>query len=364
MIAVVLGIGDGVVSVETTTPSTDPLPNQWQPSNPGGGGAFAAVGAGPTGIILAASDLSGAYRSLDDGQTWDVIGSERGLPVTHIASVGFDTSDGNILYLGTESGLYRSINAGASMQNVLADGYIEAISFASDDPQIGYVAYHLDGDTPDGFIYKTADRGLTWSQVSGATLPNGLRILKVVVDPTDADFVYLLAGEGRFACGAAVVYQSIDGGTTWSQLANGLGQIMDIALDPHDSDQLYLTTYGDVWDVGYDCISDDASGGYLYRGDFNGSWTWTQITNNSNLTQLNAMLWLDADSNALRLISIDYPELFESTDAGTTWTKIGDKGDWDGGWAQNLTYGGSYNGDAKTLGLSLQDADTLLWIDS
>lgn len=341
----------------------DPLPNSWQRSNPGGGGAFAAVGAGPTGIIIAASDLSGAYRSLDDGQTWDVIGSERGLGTTHVSSVGFDPDDGDILYLGTEAGIYRSQDAGATVQPVLANGYIEAVTIAASNPTIGYAAYHPFWNSSDGSIYKTTNRGLTWSQVSNATLPAGLRIIKLIVDFEDPNVIYLLAGEGRFACGPAVVYESADGGVNWTQIAVGVGQIMDMALDPNNPNKLYITTYGDVWDPGYDCVSDDPTGGWLYRGDFNGSWTWTQVTNPTNLEQLNSMIWIDSDDSTLRLIDIDFPELFESTNDGVTWTKISDRDDWDGGWATLLMYFTSFNGDAKTLGTSMEDGDTLLWID-
>jgi hypothetical protein len=46
----------------------------WQSTNPGAGGAFGAVGAGPGGVIIVGGDLAGAYRSLDRGQSWDLIG--------------------------------------------------------------------------------------------------------------------------------------------------------------------------------------------------------------------------------------------------------------------------------------------------
>ena len=49
----------------------------WTNANPGAGGAFVAIGAGPTGVILCGSDLGGAYRSLDHGQNWDAIGPSR-----------------------------------------------------------------------------------------------------------------------------------------------------------------------------------------------------------------------------------------------------------------------------------------------
>lgn len=339
------------------------LPGEWQATNPGGGGAFATVGAGPTGIIIAASDLSGAYRSRDNGQSWNAIGSAHGLYSTHVSSIGFDPNNGNVFYLGTDWGIYRSADGGNTVTEVLSDGYIAAVAVAPSNSSIGYAAYHPEWDSNDGSIYKSTDDGQSWSRISNGSLPSGLRILKLIVDHDDPNVLYMLSGEGRFNCGEAVVYESADGGVSWRRIATDLGQIMDMALDPNDANQLYLTTYGDVWEGSYDCINDNPDGGYLYRGNFDGDWTWTQLTNNNNLGQLNSMLWIDQADSTLRLIDIDYPELFESTDGGATWTKLGEKGDWDGGWADNLNYFGSFNGDAKTLGVSMADPDTLYWID-
>src|SRR5262249_22970395 len=59
--------------------------SEWVNVNPGGGGAFTAIGAGPTGVIVAGSDLAGACRSLDHGASWEVIGAAHGLAHTHVS---------------------------------------------------------------------------------------------------------------------------------------------------------------------------------------------------------------------------------------------------------------------------------------
>ena len=46
---------------------------EWTRIGMGGGGWFMCSGAGPTGIILVGSDLSGAYRSVDGGNSWEEI---------------------------------------------------------------------------------------------------------------------------------------------------------------------------------------------------------------------------------------------------------------------------------------------------
>ncbi len=357
---------ESILAIPAVPDKVSPSPSSWRRTNPGGGGAFNAVGAGPTGIILAASDLSGAYRSLDGGKTWDVIGAFRGLTVTHVSGLGFDPSDPAILYLGTEGGIFRSADFGETFTSVLPHGYITDIAIAPGNARVGYAAHHTRYDTPDGTVYKTADRGLTWKQVSTSSLPGNLHILKLMVTPEDEDVLYLLAGEGRFTCGPAALYESTDGGMTWTRLASRLGQIADAALDPNDAHVLYLSTYGDVWDSGYRCVTDDPNGGYLYRGHFDGHWTWEPLTDGDDLGSRNLLIWPDADDqHALRVIDIDYPELWETIDGGSTWHRIGSKDDWDPGWTSaEFAYGTSFNGDAKTLGVDLSDPDALLWADS
>ena len=350
----------------SVTPRAGFTSSRWQPTNPGGGGAFNTIGAGPTGIILVASDLSGAYRSLDRGQTWDVIGSVRGLTSTHVSGLGFDPIDPGILYLGTEAGIFRSDDGGDTFRPVLDHGYITDIEMAPSNPNVGYATHHSEYNVADGVIYKTTDRGQTWTKVSDETLPSNLYILKLAVDKRDEDVLYALAGEGRFTCGPAVLYESTDGGRTWTRIAADLGQIADFALDPNDSHTLYLTTYGNVWDPGYKCITDDPDGGYLYRGHYDGGWTWDRWTDGNDLGRRNLLVWPDADDrHAVRVIDIDYPEIWETTDRGVTWQRLGSKEDWDPGWTSvDFAYGTSFNGDAKTLGVDLSDPDALLWVDS
>ncbi len=369
---------NGTEAQQTVLETVTPVPNEsnappsilpslpWQPTNPGGGGAFNTIGAGPTGLILAASDLSGAYRSRDGGAHWNVIGASQGLTSTHVSGLGFDPTDPAILYLGTEAGLFRSADFGDTFGLVLPHGYITDIAIAPSNPAVGYAAHHSQYDAADGTVYKTTDRGLTWTLVSDASLPGNLHILKLMVDEEDEDVLYLLAGEGRFACGPALLYESADGGVTWTTIATSLGQIADAALAPGDPNTLYVSTYGDVWDPGYHCIRDDPNGGYVYQGYFDGSWSWEQITDENNLGSRNLLLWPDAnDSQTLRVIDLDYPEVWETTDGGATWSLISSKDEWETGWTGvDHAYGTSFNGDAKTLGVDPSDPHALLWADS
>jgi len=352
----------------------------WIRTGPGGGGAFSTIGAGPAraggapGIILALSDLSGVYRSLDGGQSWDVIGSFRGLTATHGSAVGFHPTDPAKLFVGTDEGIFRSIDSGLTWSNVLSAGYVTDIRFAPADPNIGYSAVHSGYSRNDGAVYRTEDTGLTWNRVSGSRL-DGHHILKLEPDPLAAEVVFALTGKGRGAgaCGPAAVFVSGDGGVHWDKVTTdlpGLGQVMDMALDPADSNVLYVTTYGaDVWEEGYEgCIRQDPAGGNLYR------YTWVEDHwQRLLLASRTGLIWVDRTRpGTLRLIDVQnqYPwneanGVWETVNSGADWRQVSSSASWSRGWSGiEQTYGASYNGDAKTLGFDLSDPDAALWVDS
>lgn len=348
------------------TARSEALLSVWERSNPGAGGAFNTIGAGPTGVILAGSDLSGAYRSLDDGQSWNAIGAAQGLPQVHIDSVAFDPQDENIFYLGSSNGIFRSGDKGETVQRVLDDGYVPAMVMAPSQPEVGYAAVQAPPDWAalDGEVFRTVDRGLSWQQVS-VDLPEELRAVKLLVRPDDANVVYLLAGKARFACSEPTLYRSQDGGVHWERVGTAVNQIMDVAIAHSNPDILYATNYGDVWDEGYNpCVVDDLNGGKLYRSEDGGD-SWTAVANR------NGAIWLDRnDSNTVRLIDLDNqvawrPEqsgIWETTDAGAAWRKVSGVEDWDDGWWDgDWVFTANFDGVAHTLGEDMSDSSRLLW---
>jgi photosystem II stability/assembly factor-like uncharacterized protein len=337
--------------------------HNWERTNPGGGGAFGTIGAGPTGIIVAGSDLSGPYISSNRGQSWTAIGSAHGLTTTHISGIGFHPTNGNIFYLGTEEGIFRSTDAGNSVTQVLANGYITDIKISPANPAVGYAAYHPAYDSDQGKIYKTTDNGLSWMQIS-TNLPAGLRLLEIEVHPQDEDTLYVLSGAGRFACSAAEVYKSTDGGITWRQIGSNLGEIMDIAIHPQSPEKIYLTTLNADCNEPYYWTDLD---GRFYSSN-NGGSTWTSLANHTGV------IWVKQDlPSTIRLIDPREPYpwnslsgTWESMDNGNTWQKIGKVEDWDYGYQGDAfwSYSSSFDGPVKTLGTDLSDPDTLFWANS
>ncbi len=338
-------------------------PHQWVRTNPGGGGAFSTIEAGPTGQIIAGSDLSGAYYSWDFGQTWDVYGQERGLEVTHVSGLGFHPTEEDTFFIGTEAGIYKSADGGGFLYEVLDHGYITDIAVAPSDTRTIYATYHATYNASGGSIYKSIDGGEHFSQVS-IDLPAGHRLLELHVSPTDHNFVLVLSGKGRFHCGPASLFKSINGGVNWTQKATGLGAIMDLAMHPSSEDTLYLST------MTVDCSTElyyTSLDGDLHRS-VDGGENWNLRTSDRP-----GIIWIKRDApNIIRMIDPREPwpwiptgGTWRSTNAGLSWTQTA-SGNWDGGYQSSLAwaYGSSYNGFCKTLGESLENPDVLLWTNA
>ena len=349
----------GFGGLEVSSPAQGPVSSggpvhQWVRTNPGGGGAIATVGATASGAILAASDLAGVFKSVDDGASWTPLGQANGLNNSHTTCFGFHPTDGETFFVGTGWGIYRTEDGGASFDWVHQDGYIESIAFAEMDPTIGYMAYHSDWGLP-GEVYRTNDGGASWAPVAGENLPNTVYPLKVLVHPLDANVVYALGGKARFGCGAANLYRSIDGGVNWARIAAPLGSILDVDLDPTNPSTVFVSTF-----VANSCQDDqsfedylggDENSGALFRSA-DGGLTWSKIGDETGIISVSP------DPQVIRVAAILFPYdwnasggIWETLDGGGSWTLIGPTSSWTWGWCTNQYFAlaPSFNGFTKTM---------------
>jgi len=326
----------------------------WSDISPGGGGAFTSIGAGPTGVLICTSDLSGAYRSLDHGLSWDRIGFDHGIRRSHVCAIGFDPVDPQIIHLGTEVGLYRSIDGGASFVRVIDTGYIGAVAVAWTNPAIVYAAYHSAFDSTASAIYRSSNHGLTWAPVS-VNFPAGLRVLKMAVSPQDSNTVYLVSGQDLFVNGIEGVYRSRDAGVTWTRIGESLGPLWDLGVDPVTQGTLYVT--------GYVGIPGTSWSGSTYKSLDNGD-TWTLVGPHTGSIVVRrdqplVVRVIDGRRNS------GEPEsgVWETTDGGTTWNRKSTMLGWGTGWqALDWAYSGCAYGTAKTLGQDLSAPDVIYWV--
>ncbi len=348
--------------------------HEWLRTNPGGGGAIAVVGATVDGTIIVASDLSGIFRSYDDGVSFDAVGANQGILETHISALGFDPNDANTFYAGGYTGLYKTTDGGDSFDVVFPTpanpfdySYIEDIAVAASNSDVAYVTHEESPELPTE-IYKTTDGGVSWNNIAGSNLPTDLHIVKMMVHPSDENIVYALSGKARWGCGDADLYRSMDGGSQWMLIGDAEGDILDFDLHPTNPEIVFISTFASNYvdntscmEMGFDnYVVDDETAGELYRSD-DGGQTFLQISDKTGIISVGI-----TNPEVIRILDVLWPYdwnedagTWETADGGDTWTHTGFVDDWEKGYTteQYFAFVGSFNGLNKSVTKDIFNSD-------
>ena len=197
---------------------------------------------GPTGCLP--GDCTAAiFRSRDGGATFDTLPLGTGAYVTGFVA---DPTRANVLYAGTDTGLFTTLDGGATWgkisQTIGACSLVSALALDPHDNQSILVGFFQGGATPCGGVYRTSDAGSSWKRLNG--LP--IHATSFLFGPEGTGLLYAAAGT---ASGASV-YRSGDGGSTWTVLAGGLaGHYPQQLVGDASAQQLYVSTDGGVFDL-------------------------------------------------------------------------------------------------------------------
>jgi uncharacterized protein (TIGR03437 family) len=274
----------------------------------------------PSGAKLYAATASGLFRSIDAGATWTQI-----FPAAQVARVVvLDPSNASTLYAlysdSAGSQIAKSTDGGNTWQ--VLTGAVPSKYFASPIHQFGALALDPSNssvvwltDTSLGFpaIYKSVDGGATWTDAhdfsasflnQGDALSPDPDAAGILVDPKNSSRVYVCCAY-RFGGSTSGVFRTDDGGKTWIEGGQGSGG--PPVLDPRDAGVLYAPF----------------DGGLVRSGDAGLTWTAVNLPSGAPTTGYNS---LAADpSGALYLLN-DAGVLFRRSADGTTWTTI--QGPW------------------------------------
>ena len=104
--------------------------------------------------------------------------------------------------------------------------------------------------TPAGGIWKSIDKGISWSPLSD-NLPQ-IGVSGIAIDPIDSSIIYIATGDDDNSdTSSAGVFKSIDGGQNWNQTdlnpENTPSSMNDIYIHPNDSNILYVATSNGVY---------------------------------------------------------------------------------------------------------------------
>jgi photosystem II stability/assembly factor-like uncharacterized protein len=278
--------------------------------------------------------------ALYSGLRWRSIGPFRGGRVNGVSGVPGQPST---FYFGSVGGgVWKTTNAGRTWLPIFDSqpiASIGAIGVAPSNPNVVYVGTgEADMRSQISYgngVYKSIDAGKTWTHLG---LDDTRQIGKVIVDPRNADVVYVAAlGHAYGANPDRGVYRSRDGGATWQKVlfkSNDVGAI-DLAFDPGDAQTIYASLWNTrrpPWSI-YPPSYGPGSG--VYKSTDGGS-NWQQLTRGLPTDGVGRIGLAVAPSNRARVYAIvDAKEggLFRSDDSGATWTKAsGDQRIWGRGW--------------------------------
>ena len=207
------------------------------------------------------------FKTSDAGQTWTVISPDlSSRDPAHVAPSGGIVGDNlgqfygevvfaiapskiqkGLIWAGTNDGqIWYTKDAGANWVNVTGHlsgvppaGTISSIAPSSFDAATAYVSVDLHlVDNRDPHVFKTTDFGKTWKRISGDLPKHELSYVRTISDDPNCQGL-LFAGTGNG------LYYSLDDGTHWTQLQNGLppSPVTWVVVQKEFHD-LVLSTYG------------------------------------------------------------------------------------------------------------------------
>lgn len=237
---------------------------RWRQIGPGRAGRARALAGVPSqpNVFYIGFDNGGVWRSTDYGSTWLPLFDNQ--PTGSIGAIAVAPSDPNVIYVGSGAGIirpdlavgdgiYKSTDAGRTWTHLgLHDTQMIAyIDVDPKDPNRLFVAAlgHPYGPNAERGIFRSTDGGQSFQKVlykDEYTSGNDVRI-----DPSNPSVVYAALWQqqqsfiegGGFGGAGNGIFKSVDGGTTWKQLTEGLPSVIEanIAIAPSNPNVLYAT---------------------------------------------------------------------------------------------------------------------------
>jgi photosystem II stability/assembly factor-like uncharacterized protein len=248
-----------------------------------------------------------------------------------IADIAVNPNDCNEYYLAVASGgVWKTSNAGVTWTPVFDGEGSYSIGCVTIDPRNPFVVWVGTGENNsqrsvgwgDG-VYRSRDGGKNWENLG---LKESEHIGMIAIDPRDSNVVYVAAqGPLWRGGGDRGLYKTVDGGKTWQRVLHVSDDtgINEVHLDPRNPDVLYASAYQrrrHVW-----TLINGGPESALYKSEDGGA-TWRKI--NKGLPEVDlGRIGLDiAPANPDVLYAIVEAAdgkggVFRSTNRGETWEK-------------------------------------------
>ncbi len=191
--------------------------------------------------ILAGTTGNGLWHSRDGGETWGWGQGSLTFLDVHVYGIAVHPLDPAVVYIGTDTGLHRSIDRGGVFESVEGPmtGDVWRITFDPVDPDTMLVG------TRPGRIHRTRDAGKSWETLPADIAETGepagkTRLTGLQVDPDDREQIW-----GCIEVDGA--RRSRDGGATWThELLDFTRDFHWLSILPGAPKRIFFTTPGYV----------------------------------------------------------------------------------------------------------------------
>jgi len=249
--------------------------------------------------------------------------------------VAHPTQANTVFAAAATGGVWRSTDAGATFTRawnpaltpsigalaITAGGTLYAGTGES-NPGGGSVTF------PGAGVFRSTDSGATWT---GLGLTGSDRIGRIAIDPTNSNRLFVAAAGNLFVPGGQRgLYRTTDGGSTWQLVlagANPTTGAIDVAISPTDPNRIYAAMWDHHRQPNGRVYGGTGSG--IYRSTDGGA-SWTRLGGglpavSSNLGRMGLAV-ARTDANRLYAIAADtsgdFLGFWTSTNGGTNWTAI------------------------------------------
>lgn len=180
----------------------------------------------------------GVMKSTDGGLTWDTTGLTFFDTNSRAGDILINPSDSNMLWVATDSGIYRTTNAGSSWTMVQSGDFSQGRIRLKHGNNATIYAVSRDR------FYRSANSGASFSMITNG-LPESSGRMLLDVTPANSEVIYILSANTNSSFQG--VYKSTNGGTTWTK-TSGTTNIFEsdqawfdlaLAVSPTNANEIY-----------------------------------------------------------------------------------------------------------------------------
>lgn len=278
------------------------------------------VGTGESWVRNSVSVGDGVYKTTDGGDNWKNIGLKDTERVSRIVihpqnpDIVYVAAMGHLWNPNEERGVFRTMDGGISWEKVL---YVDENTGASDitinpeNPDILYAGmwdfrrkpYTFRSGGPGSGLYKSVDGGSTWTRLTEGLPATSMGRISVAVSPVLTNMIYAVIEAGENKGG---LYRSDDDGTSW-KLVNKTQAMTErpfyfsqIYPDHVDTMRVYKPSFN---------LNVSENGGENFR---------IAYVTGGNIHVDHHAFWVGRKDNKLMYLGTD-GGVYKSTDQGKTW---------------------------------------------